>query len=133
MRSKLLTVDSRCAMAITVRPCISRPDASRIASSDSLSSANVAWSRRRSGAFLRNARAWRCAGAGRVDQKLDAVLRAHRTGDGAQDRGEDGRVRQRALPHVTQDKGNGTAGLIAKLGHAPELQLRLVTGDAPAL
>ena len=40
-----------------------------------------------------------------VDQKLDAVLRADRTGDGAQDRGKDERMGQRAPPHVTKDKG----------------------------
>ena len=57
MRSKLRTVESRCAMAMTVRPCIRRPNASRIASSDSLSSADVASSSKSSGAFLRNARA----------------------------------------------------------------------------
>ncbi len=64
MRSKLREVDSRWAMAITVRPRISRPRASRIASSDSLSSAEVASSSSRIGASLRNARAmatrWRC-------------------------------------------------------------------------
>ena len=57
-----------------------------------------------------------------VDQKLDAVLRAHRTGDGAQDRGEDERMGQRALPNVTKDKGKGTGSIIAKVGHALELR-----------
>ena len=59
MRSKLRTVDRRWAMAMTVRPRIRRPSASRISSSESPSSAEVASSSSSSGASFRKARAMR--------------------------------------------------------------------------
>src|SRR5947209_3879740 len=66
IRSKLRKLDSRCAIAMTVRPPIKRSNAWRTASSESLSSAEVASSSRRIGASLRNARAMpmrcRCPG-----------------------------------------------------------------------
>src|SRR5206468_1202777 len=57
MRSNVRTVERRCAIAITVRPRTRRASASRMASSDSLSSADVASSSSSSGAFFRKARA----------------------------------------------------------------------------
>ena len=64
IRSKFCSVDRRCAIATTVRPTISRSSACWIASSDELSSADVASSSSRIGAFFRIARAiairWRC-------------------------------------------------------------------------
>ena len=64
IRSKFCSVDNRCAIAITGRPTISRSSACWIASSDELSSADVASSSSRIGAFFRIARAiairWRC-------------------------------------------------------------------------
>ena len=50
-------VDSRCAMAITVLPCISVSSCSWMAASISLSSAEVASSSTRIGAFFRITRA----------------------------------------------------------------------------
>ena len=57
IRSKFRSVESRCAAAMTVRPCMRRESASRIASSASLSRADVASSKRRIGEFFRKARA----------------------------------------------------------------------------
>ena len=57
-------VDSRCAITMVVRPCISASSAACTWRSDSVSSALVASSRIRIGAFFRIARAiamrWRC-------------------------------------------------------------------------
>src|ERR1700754_55042 len=57
IRSRLLTVDSRCAITIEVRPFISRSIACWISASDSESRLEVASSRISTGASARNARA----------------------------------------------------------------------------
>ena len=53
-----------------------------------------------------------------VDQEFDAVLGADRACHRAQHRGEDHRVRQRPQPDIVKDEGEGTGGVIAKIGHA---------------
>src|SRR5688572_6579476 len=57
MRSAFSTVDSRCAMTSVVRLCISFSSAAWMMRSDSVSSADVASSRIRTGAFFSSARA----------------------------------------------------------------------------
>ena len=74
------SVDSRWAMAITVRPCISRSSAWRIISSDSLSSDDVASSSSTIGESFRSARAtamrWRWPPDSRVPRSPTMVSRA---------------------------------------------------------
>src|SRR6202171_5046523 len=53
-----------------------------------------------------------------VDQKLDAVLGADRARHRDQHRGQDDRVRHRPQPDIMKDEGEGTGGIIAKIGHA---------------
>ena len=65
IRSKFRSVESRCAAAMTVRPCMRRESASRIASSASLSRADVASSKRRIGEFFRRLARSRRVGADR--------------------------------------------------------------------
>ena len=54
----------------------------------------------------------------RVDQILDAVLRADRTPYRREDRGQDRCVGDWALPHIAKDKNKRTIGVLAKVGHA---------------
>ena len=77
MRSKLRRVESRWAMAITVRFCISRSSAWRIISSDSPSSDDVASSSSRIGVSFSSARAmamrWRWPAESRVPRSPTTV------------------------------------------------------------
>ena len=54
----------------------------------------------------------------RVDQILDAILRANRTAHRGEDRGQYRRVGDWALPHIAKDEDKRTIGVVAKVGHA---------------
>ncbi len=77
MRSQCSIVDSRCAITIVVRPCISSSSAAWISRSDSVSSAEVASSRIRIGASFRIARAiairWRWPPESRIPRSPTTV------------------------------------------------------------
>jgi hypothetical protein len=53
-----------------------------------------------------------------VNQKLDAILRADRAGNGAKNRDENNGMGDWSLPHVTKDKGKRATGVITQIGHA---------------
>src|SRR5262249_28229104 len=54
----------------------------------------------------------------RIDQEFHAVLSAHRTGDGAQHGGKNGRMRDRPQTNVTKDERERGSGISRKVSHA---------------
>ena len=53
-----------------------------------------------------------------VDQEFHAVLGADRACHGSEHRGEDDRMGKRPQPDIVKYEGEGTGGIIAKIGHA---------------
>src|SRR5262249_22772886 len=54
----------------------------------------------------------------RIDQEFDAVLSAHRTGNGAQHGGKNGRMRDRPQTNVTKNERERGSGISRKVSHA---------------
>src|SRR5664279_2403314 len=100
IRSRLRTVDSRCAITIEVRPFISRSIACWISASDSESRLEVASSRIRTGASARKARA-------SATRQLDAALAHQRAVALGQAQDELMRIGQ---PRRLFDRGQTRAG-----------------------